>query len=306
MEEAMKESVLLVAPDMSCANACVEALSPSFGVEVKTSPEDAARSIAEKSPSIILCEAGLVGQVRQLLGKEGNRDVLREKWVIMAPGKVEEHLQAALANGISNIFPEAVLRDKKAGQFLLENLVDRERCFGLRRYLKPPRMLFSEEIRTKGDKREIIEKAVNYFATCGYEIHELYDARLVLEEMINNSLFHAFVNEHGEEKYHVSHFEELAPGERIEIEFGNDSESIGFAVADNGGRLDPAMVVGKLARQYYREGLYDESGRGLYLSRMFTSLLVVNIEKGKRTQMVAIFGETPQDAIKPLCVNYFE
>jgi anti-sigma regulatory factor (Ser/Thr protein kinase) len=114
------------------------------------------------------------------------------------------------------------------------------------------------------------------------------------------------LNEKGEEKYHVSHFERLAPDERIEVEFGNDSESIGYSITDNRGRLKPETVVEKISRHYYRKGVYDESGRGFYLSRMFSSLLIINIEKDKRTQMVGLFHETPKDAAKPLWINYFE
>jgi hypothetical protein len=318
MNKATTHCALLISPDTTSTYLVSQALPPGVTLEVSASVEDAVRSITQKSPSIVLCMASLFEGVCARLGRSGAPDVPMGKWAILCPGKVEDELRTALAHGIYNVFPQSVLMNKDMGFLLLENLIHPEGCFGLRGYLKPPRMLFSQEIRTGGDKREAIEKAVNYFATCGYEVHELYNARLVLEEMVNNSLFHAFVNDRGEEKYQarlhgqVSHFDRLAPGERIDVEFGNDSESIGFAVTDNGGRIEPMTVVEKLARQYNREGIYDESGRGIYLMRMFSNLLVINIEKHKRTQLVAIFGPTrlngqaPQDAAKPLCVNYFE
>jgi anti-sigma regulatory factor (Ser/Thr protein kinase) len=306
MHDARKHFVLLVVADASGIDSFLQALSASLDLEVARSPVEAAHSIERKLPSIVLCAAQLLEPLCAALPKMVTPAAGQAKWVIITPGKIDDYFQIARAHAVYNLYPESMLANAAQGVFLLENQMYRERAFGLKRYLRTPHLLFGEAMHTRKAKRELIEKAVNYFATCGYEIHELYDARLVLEEMVNNALFHAFANERGEERYQVAHFEQLAPGERIEIEFGNDAEAIGFAVTDNGGRLQPATIIEKLARQYNREGIFDESGRGLYLSRMFSSLLVINIEKGKRTQMVAIFGEKREDAIKPLCVNYFE
>jgi len=126
------------------------------------------------------------------------------------------------------------------------------------------------------------------------------------EEIINNALFHAFRNPDGSEKYRPGSFEFLDNNEEVAIEFGADATTIGFSVTDNRGTLTPELVIGKLARQYYREGLFDESGRGVYLARMLSGNMVINIHRGRRTQMICIFYEKRLNIPRPFSINYCE
>jgi anti-sigma regulatory factor (Ser/Thr protein kinase) len=164
--------------------------------------------------------------------------------------------------------------------------------------------MYSVAIRTIPEKHAAIERAVNHFATCGFNVHELYDVRLTLEELANNALFHAFQTETGAEKYSIRGFTQLEDGESVRIEYGSDGLVAGFSVTDNAGTLATRTILNKLERQLNREGLYDESGRGIYLTRMLSSQYVINIERGKRTQSVVLFDERRKsDRPKPFLVN---
>lgn len=188
----------------------------------------------------------------------------------------------------------------------IENIINPKHALGLIRYLDHTIELYIEIIRTREDKIKTVEKVINHFATCGFEIHELYDVRLILEEMINNAFFHAFLDENGNEKYKISTFKSLAADEKVIIEYGSDSMSVGFSVTDNSGKLFPIKIIEKLERQYNKEGIFDESGRGIYLSRILSNRLIYNIEKGHQTQAIALFREKLQNELKPLCINYIE
>ncbi|MCB2154332.1 ATP-binding protein [bacterium] len=176
--------------------------------------------------------------------------------------------------------------------------------FGLLRYLSSTIEMYSVSIRDMQSKMAAIERVINHFATCGFDVHELYDVRLILEEIINNAFFHAFLTASGEEKYAVRAFRSLAQDESVRIEYGSDSHRVGFSITDTAGTLPVGMVISKLERQFNREGVFDQSGRGLYLSRMLASRLIINIEPRKRTQIVALFDETRKsDRPKPLMIN---
>ncbi|GAB4323341.1 MAG: hypothetical protein Kow0059_18670 [Candidatus Sumerlaeia bacterium] len=188
----------------------------------------------------------------------------------------------------------------------IENLISPMDGFGLMRYFNYTFQMYRDNIRTREEKYRAVERIINHFQTCGYETHRLYDARLVLEEMLNNAFFHAFTDEQGREKYDSQTFTVLDPGEEIYVEFGSDAQFAGFSVCDNQGRLHPRHILSKLSRQVMQEGLLDDSGRGIYLSRLLTSQLIFNIHKGFRTQVICLFYERMVNSLKPLCINYLE
>jgi|GEM_PF-632396 len=187
---------------------------------------------------------------------------------------------------------------------LLDCAISPIRGFGLLSHFAQTLEMYSLTFATRDEKSDAIERVINHFATVGFVIHELYDVRLILEEITNNALFHAFRNPDGSEKYNMSTFQGLDSGETVRIDYGHAMNVVGFAVTDNAGTLDPDMILYKLERQYNREGLFDLGGRGLYLSRLLASTFFFNIEKGLRTQIVASFREKDsRKRPKPITIN---
>lgn len=188
---------------------------------------------------------------------------------------------------------------------LLHCVVSPRDGFGLVLHFEHTLEMFSLTVRTRPAKNEAIERVINYFATNGFDIHKLYNVRLILEELLNNALFHAFRDDAGREKYRMSDFTSLEAEEQVRVDYGNSGHVIGFSITDNAGTLHPEVVLEKMARQHTREGLLDVSGRGLHISRMLTSNLFINIEEDRRTQIVAVFQENESPArLKPLTINY--
>lgn len=177
--------------------------------------------------------------------------------------------------------------------------------FGLSRYFYHTSELYAYNLRTIDERNQTVDRVINHFATTGYEIHELYNVRLILEEMLNNALFHAFRDAAGEEKYSIHTFEALEEHEQVRVEYGSSSVVAGFTVTDNSGTLPLRRIIAKLERQFVDDSLFDENGRGLYLSHMLSSALIFNLEEGKRTQVVALFDSTRRrtDMPKPFMIN---
>ncbi|MGF1573033.1 MAG: ATP-binding protein [Sumerlaeia bacterium] len=177
--------------------------------------------------------------------------------------------------------------------------------FGLISYLAATVEMYNFKINSLESKTKAVDRVINHFATCGFAVHELYDVRLILEEITNNALFHAFRNAAGEEKYSIRTLTELGSKEEVRIEFGSDRDRVGFSVTDNAGNLRIETILNKIERQLNQEGLFDSSGRGLYLSQHLASRLIFNIDQGKRTQVIAMFDETRKaDKVNPLMINY--
>lgn len=223
---------------------------------------------------------------------------------LVTGGPIEDHFSEIRRLGITRVAVKAEpVQATEVGLFV-DTLLDRQSISGLMRYLHRDVELYSVNIRSIPEKVDAIERATNHFATCGFEVHDLYDVRLSLEEMTNNALFHGFQTATGEEKYNIRSFQHLADDEIVRIEYGSDGICAGFSVMDNAGTLSVKTVLAKLERQYNKEGLYDDSGRGLYLTRMLSSMMLVNIQPARRTQIMVLFDAVRKtDRPKPLLVN---
>jgi hypothetical protein len=188
----------------------------------------------------------------------------------------------------------------------LEMIVEPAAGFGLIRYLDATIEMYCLNVRTLEQKNEAIERVINHFATAGFDVHRLYNVRLILEETINNALFHAFLDATGEEKYTLADFDGLKdPNEVVKVEYGSDRRHLGFTVTDTAGTLTVPLVLSKFERQLKSHGIFDQAGRGLYLSRLLTSNLIINIEPRLRTQVVALFDERGDSLpSKPFIVNW--
>ena len=190
-------------------------------------------------------------------------------------------------------------------RLFVNSLCDPLNGFGLPQYLSGTMEMYNLSIHNIREKNEAIERVINHFATANFNVHELYDVRLILEETLNNSFFHAFRTATGEEKYSLHAFRQLEPHEKVRIEYGNNARLAGFTVTDNAGTLSIRTILNKLERQLNREGLHDSSGRGLYLSRMLSTAFVINIEEARRTQLVALFDERRRmQRPKPFMINF--
>ncbi len=164
---------------------------------------------------------------------------------------------------------------------------------GLAPHLAPVSPIHRFAIRAKNDKAAAIEETLSFVRGIRSETKFLFELRLILEETINNAIFHAFHTDDGREKYSIGTFESLQEGEDVWLEYGADGPSIGIAVSDNQGRLKRDTILTKIQRQLSSEGLLDQNGRGLHLVYSLSRRLVFNLRPHKLAQVVALFPAVP-------------
>jgi len=196
--------------------------------------------------------------------------------------------------------------DQRELEVFLDMVTEPSYGFGLISHLESTIQMFSLAIDSIPAKTKGIDRVIEHFLDKGFKENQLYDVRLILEELINNALFHAFRNASGEEKYWINDFDKLGDEESVRVEYGSDRRYVGFSVTDSAGQLPISVLFSKLERQFSPEGIFDESGRGIYLTRMMASRLIVNLEKDSRTQMISLFAfdKENQPPVKPFVVNF--
>jgi anti-sigma regulatory factor (Ser/Thr protein kinase) len=228
------------------------------------------------------------------------------KMALITDLHMEQYLHLLQRWAIYNVIAKAPAYDTNELHRMVIHLLDPAQAFGLRRHLAPSSHCFTATIRDRHQRKNVIEQITGYFNSLDHPAHDLNDVRLLLEEAINNALYHGFENHSGEKKYHAPTFVALEPHETISVEYGSDDRSLGFTVTDTGGILTPTVIIEKLRRQVSREGLLDESGRGIYLSHALADKFIVNIENHKRTQTVVIFFPRQINPYKSLHIHYLE
>ncbi len=218
---------------------------------------------------------------------------------------LEQYLMDLRSWGIYQVMVKTIPTTLDFFQHFVDCLKDPGSGFGLMRYMQGTCEVYARTAKTLEDKHRRVGEIIDHFATSGFDVHELYDVRLVLEEVLNNAFFHAFKDAEGNDKYNIHDFTELEEAEQIRIEFGSSGVTAGFCVSDSVGTLTLQTIFHKLERQLNHDGLFDESGRGLYLCRILSSVTVINIREGKQTQIIALFDDRRrQKEPKPFIINY--
>ena len=105
---------------------------------------------------------------------------------------------------------------------------------------------------------------------------------------------------------------ELADDEKVIVSWGIDEEKSGGAVTDQKGRLKKKDVLYWLERNTTKgsnglsHGLFDEHGKGLFITRETIDRLIVNIKRDTSTEVVMLnYLEGLFDGYRPLWIHEF-
>ena len=136
-------------------------------------------------------------------------------------------------------------------------------------------------------------------------------ARIVLEELITNSVYHAYIATTGEEKYNRKKPVRLTgPSETISVRYAVTREGVFLEVKDRGGRLVFDQISRSLDRCYgSTENQIEnkESGAGLGLYMVFEAVTHLKIEchYGQGTVFSCWISDKRSTGTGTFSFNYF-
>jgi hypothetical protein len=142
---------------------------------------------------------------------------------------------------------------------------------------------------SRADKSRLTDAIGGAFREFHDNAGMLYQVTLCTEEALNNSIFHAFRNPDGSEKYRVSRFLMLAPRDRLDVAWGNDGRTFGLLISDNAGTLGLDTLFAKLRYEEDEANLFLERGRGLYLMRSYCHEAYISLLFGSNTTVLLLF-----------------
>ncbi|MCS6266639.1 MAG: ATP-binding protein [Vampirovibrio sp.] len=139
-----------------------------------------------------------------------------------------------------------------------------------------------------------------------------FEIGTALMEAFTNAVYHGNVDENGKEIYEKGSFvEALAPNQTVDVCFSMNTECFALSIIDQGGSLTTDGVMYWLERNVTDEGLFDTSGRGLFLMHCLMDRLLIRIVQKKRTELFLFKeynvpeGKTPLAGLenKPLLIS---
>jgi CheY-like chemotaxis protein/anti-sigma regulatory factor (Ser/Thr protein kinase) len=214
---------------------------------------------------------------------------------------VDTYIHTARMYDICNIIPKTSPFNFNELGLLIEGLLTRN-IFGLARYLLPEHtMLQNYCVRSSREAKTVREAATAMFAG---KLGDAGNMKLILDEIITNAIYHAPALPDGTEKYREFAEVKLTPDEFVHLECGYDAEKYGISVVDNMGRLTKETVLHRIDRQITGEGILDDSGRGIHMSRLFSDRMIINIAPKRKTEIIFMnYFSHKYRGYKPLYIN---
>lgn len=296
-----KYRILIVDDERAIRMMLLDYLEVSYEIETAETGEEALAILEKERFDLVISDINMPGMSGPQLLSKVRKVYPSTKTALITAYNVDEYIRAAKEFSITNIIPKTVPFNFTELDFIVHGLVTGE-IFGLPRYLLPDGTIIEKHtITSTNDARRVQDHLIGLFhkkfGTSG-------DMKLILDEIITNALYHAPKHKDGSEKYKEFSNITLEENEYIYVECGYDDEKYGVAVIDYQGRLTKERVLYKIDRQITGEGLLDDSGRGIHMSRLFADRMIINIDPNKKTEVILMnYFSNKYRGYKPLYIN---
>ena len=169
--------------------------------------------------------------------------------------------------------------------------------FGLEPYLWPTATIRSHLLRRTHDRREFVDRAVDFGNRLKLPSSVVTAVAVVAEELLTNACFDAPRDQKGALKYHSRDRAEefvLDPSEHVRFRFGADPNFIGVSIEDPFGSLDLTSIKKHLAKGFRRgnDPTRAEVGAGRGIFKVFENahFMIVNRKPGVKTEIIGLIG----------------
>ncbi len=167
--------------------------------------------------------------------------------------------------------------------------------FGLQKYFPWGVTTFSMLVKNHDEKGRAIDILMRYAQLAGVRGPVRDRIQLVCDELMMNALYHAPVDENGEELYKGKSPKELAQVEelgQVQVQYGCSGRYFGVSVRDTGGSLSRKRALEYLMRAksgYHIESKKGGAGLGLISVLRSVSKLVMNLDHTYSTEVIGLF-----------------
>ena len=294
-------SILVVDDEVAIRTMLLDYFEGRYGVTTAENAAEALAVCAQRRFDMVISDVNMPGMKGPQLLTEIKRLYPETITVLITAYNVDDYIRLARQCNISNIIPKTSPFNFHELDALVEGLLTKN-IFGIDRYMLPQyTQLATYCIRSSGDAHVVREAAIELLLQ---KLGVAGDMKLIVDEIVTNAIYHAPALPDGKEKYEEFSDVSLEPDEFVYVECGFDSEKYGVSVTDGKGRLTKETVLYKIERQMSGEGMMDDSGRGLHMSRLFSDRMIINIAPKIKTEVILInYFSHKYRGYKPLYIN---
>lgn len=292
-----KPRILIIDDDSAIRSMLADWLSEKYETDTAEDGYKGLEKLGQASFDLVISDINMPG----INGFETVRRIRQEhpgvKTALITDYDVDTYIRMALEEDVTNIIVKTSPFNVQELFWTVENLIDQSRVFGLANYLDEGTATSEVRIRSSREMDEVRETMLETIQDTELYRKRGNNLRMIFEEVVSNAIYHA----HGHEKTGEVFLKEE---QRVLVRFARDSEKFAFSVTDQTGGLTKEIVLRTILRAMSQEGIFDLSGRGLFLSRNFSDRILINIEPGKRTEMIVLNHFHDNYKVnKPLYIN---
>lgn len=223
--------------------------------------------------------------------------------VLLTAHSLEEYIDLLVGNNLSCVLTKSVPFPVDELLSTVDALLTRQ-IFGIERHLSE---VLSRSKMTIQNHQEMVHAcdSLSEVASSRRRHHLL----TVLNEMVTNAIYYGAMNLPGDQKETWHHDFQIPLEMAVEVELAEGPDRKVISILDHGGRLERKTVLHWLHRQMSQDqnglplGIFDNHGRGFFISRTFSDRLSISIERGKRCEItMVLYNDSPPLGEKPLVI----
>ena len=302
---SLGKSKILIVDDFESQRVFLkDLLSNSFEVMEAEDANAAIHICKNEKIELVITDIKLPGQNGIDLIKILRKESPQTKCVLMTSYNIDDYISVLKHENLLVIVPKSSLMEDNFILGLVHKIINKT-LFGLQNFypqvkyvdvkLIDLKQILSQIEKTKDPSKKQSILSNNFYYICRFNNEEESDTyktivgKILVETGANQSIMQII-----EEL--TTNALRYSPKEKpIEIGFGNFGDSVVVGVTDYAGVLNPTQVLLYLERQITIDtksglplGLKDIHGRGLYICRESSNHLIINVEKDKKTEILAI------------------
>ena len=296
-DQSPRARILIIDDDDAIRSMLADWLSEDYETDTAEDGYKGLEKLQESTFDLVISDINMPG----INGFETVRRIRAEhpgvKTALITDYDVDTYIRMALEEDITNIIVKTSPFNVQELFWTVENLLDPSRVFGLENYMAAGTETVEVRIHSSREMDEVRETMLTSIGDTELYRKRGNNLRMIFEEVVSNAIYHA----HGHEKTGEVF---LKDEQRVFVRYGRDDEKFAFAVTDATGTLSKEIVLKTILRAMSQEGIFDLSGRGLFLSRNFSDRFLINIEPNVRTEMIVVNHFHDNYKVnKPLYIN---
>lgn len=275
------------------------------GYEIHTAinGEEALKALEQGSYDLLVSDINMPGMKGFELLQRAAELYPDLKRILITAYDVRDYINLAKNYNIGNIITKTAPFNFEEIRIFLDNILTGN-IFGLEQYVQGK--IHQTLLKTSKDLERVNNEVIEFMKS---ESHKR-KFRQAMSEITINAFFYGSKNEEGDKKHLWEFDTPLNEGEEVLVCWACDQEKSGVSVTDRKGRLNKEDILFWLERNMTKGedglsiGLRDSHGKGLFITRETVDRLIVNIERGNKTEMVLLnYEEGLYDGHRPLWIQ---